>query len=53
MSGQVLEIMKQLLKYKQTEFKSALKHLGVGRVNLKKMFEESQVMIPLYKNLFN
>jgi hypothetical protein len=29
-----------------------MKELGVGRVNVEKMFDGSKEMIPLFKNLF-
>jgi hypothetical protein len=30
-----------------------MKELGISRVNVKKMFDGSTEMIPLFKNLFN
>ena len=50
---QVKNIMINAVNYDKDSFKKQMKELGVGRVNVEKMFDGSTEMIPLFKNLFN
>ena len=52
-NGQVKNIMINVVNYDKDSFKKQIKELGVGRVNVEKMFNGSKEMVPLFKNLFN
>lgn len=45
--------MINVVHYDMDSFKKQMKELGVGRVNLEKIFERSKEMIPLFKNLYS
>lgn len=52
-NGQVKSIMMNVVNYDKDSFKKQMKALGVGRVNVEKMFDKNIDMVPLFKNLFN
>ncbi len=50
---QVKNITRDVVNFDNDSFERQMKELGISRVNVKKMFDGSTEMIPLFKNLFN